>query len=518
MESRIPDKLFVLEMANNHMGDVEHGLRIIREFAAVCGEFPFNFAFKFQYRFLDTFIHPDFQKRTDIKYIKRFTETRLKPKDMLRLIAEVKAQGFKSMCTPFDEVSVKQVVEDNFDIVKVGSCSFTDWPLLEQIALVDKPIVLSTAGASLDEIDNVVAFMTHNTKDFALMHCIAEYPTAQSNMHLNQIDFLRSRYPQLRVGFSTHENPDEAIAVSMAIAKGCTIFEKHVGLSTERYSLNDYSATPQQVCKWLSSAQHAFEMLGTGGERLEASEQEKSTLHSLRRGVFAKREIAVGESLSAHDVYMAIPTQEGQITANDWSKYSRFIATLPIPTGTALLGSNTCKKNVRETILSIILQVHKMLELGNIVIPSGAMLEISHHYGLEKFHEYGATLITVINREYCKKVLVVLPGQKHPNHYHKKKDETLHVLHGTLNVTLGEVTRDYLAGEMVVVEPGMHHSFTSKNGAVFEEISSTHYINDSVYTDPAINENVERKTVVNHWYKVTQFDLEKGLKQLAATF
>jgi len=34
------DNLFIFEMANNHMGDVEHGLRIINEIHNVCRNFP----------------------------------------------------------------------------------------------------------------------------------------------------------------------------------------------------------------------------------------------------------------------------------------------------------------------------------------------------------------------------------------------------------------------------------------------------------------------------------------------
>ena len=67
-------KLFIFEMANNHMGDIKHGLRIIREFAKIKNDFPeFDFAIKFQFRNIDTFIHPDYKERTDLKYVKRFT-------------------------------------------------------------------------------------------------------------------------------------------------------------------------------------------------------------------------------------------------------------------------------------------------------------------------------------------------------------------------------------------------------------------------------------------------------------
>ena len=66
-DTNIFDKLFIFEMANNHMGDVEHGVRVLREHHDAAQGFDFRFAFKLQYRHLDTFIHPEFKCRTDIK-------------------------------------------------------------------------------------------------------------------------------------------------------------------------------------------------------------------------------------------------------------------------------------------------------------------------------------------------------------------------------------------------------------------------------------------------------------------
>ena len=131
MTVRFDSPLFVLEMANNHMGDIDHGIRVVREFAEVCKAFPFQLAFKMQYRHLDSLIHPDYVGRNDIKYIKRFSETRLSREETRRLVAEIKAQGFVAMCTPFDEASVDLILEDGFDILKIASCSFTDCALTQ---------------------------------------------------------------------------------------------------------------------------------------------------------------------------------------------------------------------------------------------------------------------------------------------------------------------------------------------------------------------------------------------------
>ena len=147
--------LFVFEMANNHFGNVDLGLKIVRMIHETTMRFRdrFDFAFKLQYRELDTFIHPDFKSRDDVKYVKRFRETRLTSDQFLTLKSEISRQGFISMCTPFDEKSVDLIEEHGYDIIKVASCSLTDWPLLERIGKSERPIICSTAGVSLDDID-----------------------------------------------------------------------------------------------------------------------------------------------------------------------------------------------------------------------------------------------------------------------------------------------------------------------------------------------------------------------------
>jgi sialic acid synthase SpsE/quercetin dioxygenase-like cupin family protein len=498
-KTQIPDRLFVFELANNHMGDAEHGIRVIDEISTVAKDYDFNFAFKLQYRELDTFIHPDFQDRMDIKYVKRFSETRLSREQTRRLVDAIKRNGLTAMCTPFDETSVDRVVEDGFDILKIASCSFTDWPLLEKIAAATLPVIGSLAGIELEKIDQVVAFMQHRNKDFALMHCIAEYPTPARNLHLNQIDFLRARYPKLRIGYSTHEDPDEIVAVAVAIGKGCSIFEKHVGVPTDRYALNAYSANPAQVRRWLDAASRAYEVEGTPGKRIEPTKQELDSLLSLRRGAFTVRDIAAGERIKSTDVFFAFPVQENQVTANDWSKYNNYYATSAIKKDAAVLAGNSRCVDTREAVLSIVKKVRGFLAEAKIALPGEADFEISHHFGLNRFDEFGITMITVVNREYCKKLIVMLPGQKHPEQYHRRKEETFHVLYGDLRLAIDGQERLCRPGSVVTIERGARHAFESIDGTIIEEISSTHYPDDSYYTDPAIKENRDRKTSVTHW-------------------
>ena len=496
---KIPDNLFTLEMANNHMGDIEHGIKVIKAFGKVCKKYPFSFAFKLQYRQLDSFIHPDMKGRDDIPYIKRFSETRLTREDHDVLVAEIRKQGFLTMSTPFDEASVDVIESQDLDIIKIPSCSFGDWPLLERISQTDKPIIASTAGASIEVIDQVISFLKHRNKEFAILHCIGEYPTPDENMHISQIDFLQNRYPDVRIGFSTHEDTSNTDFIKMAVAKGATIFEKHVAVQTEQYGINKYSATPEQVDLWLESALYAQKVCGEGGLRVPPNPKESKSLLSLRRGVFAKNNIKKGDTLTNDNIYFAFPPKEGQITANDWSKYYSFQATEDIVVNDAIAPNNTSQKDSREKIWDIVKMTRAIIKESNVVIPGSAELEISHHYGIENFHEFGLVMLTIVNRDYCKKLLISLPGQKHPEQYHKQKEETFHVLYGSVDLELDGQVRTCMPGDVITIEPETRHAFVSKDGAVIEEISSTHFKNDSFYTDEKIAANKQRKTLLTYW-------------------
>ena len=140
-----------------------------------------------------------------------------------------------------------------------------------------------------------------------------------------------------------------------------------------------------------------------------------------------------------------------------------------------------------------------LLKEANVVFPGKANLEISHHYGLARFYEYGITMITVVNREYCKKLIIMLPGQKHSEQFHSKKEETFVVLYGKIQMTLDGKEGEYDIGDVVTVKPGVRHAFKTNTGTIIEEISSTHYVDDSYYTDESIMQNKQRKTFLSHW-------------------
>ena len=91
-----------------------------------------------------------------------------------------------AMVTPFDEDSVEKIINHNVDYIKIASCSFNDWPLLEKIASSNKKIVASCANANLETIKNVVSFFTNRNLSFRLQHCVGEYPTSDKNLISNK--------------------------------------------------------------------------------------------------------------------------------------------------------------------------------------------------------------------------------------------------------------------------------------------------------------------------------------------
>lgn len=499
MKNFFEEPLFVLEMANNHMGSLEHGLLMIKEFASLTKKYPYRFAFKFQFRDLDSFIHPDFKSRMDLKYIKRFSETKLSREQFQTLKKAVKDHGFISMCTPFDEKSVDEVEAFDFDVLKIASASFTDWPLLERIGKLNKPIIASTSAATIEQIDNVASFFKNRDKTFAFMHCTGEYPTKHKNLQLNQIDLLKQRYPHIPIGYSTHEEPDNMDSILMAVAKGTMIFEKHVAIETPEFKKNDYSATPKQIEDWLTAAQKAFETCGVVGKRSIPSEKEIADLRQFKRGAFANRLIKKGEKIDSSNTFLAFPNGDDQLIANEMSKYIDYSADKDIEAKASIFHKDIKVENKRAKISKIVQNSKVLLAESNCVIPGLANLEISHHYGLENFDEYGCAIINVVNREYCKKLILLFPGQKHPEQHHKIKEETFVVLYGDLNLKLDGVERHCKRGDVVTVHPGVKHFFSTKNGVVIEEISSTHFKDDSYYTDPKIAENKNRKTVLDYW-------------------
>ena len=489
----------VLEMANNHNGDIEHGFEIVKNFSDVCKGYShkFEFAIKFQYRNLENFIHKDFVDQ-DIKYVRRFLDTQLSEEEWKSLLDFSKQNNFKLICTPFDEDSVQKVVNDNFDILKIASASMDDWPLLETIVKTNLPIIASVGGASIEKIKRLYYFMKNREKTFALNYCVSTYPTNLENLNLEYIEYMRNLFPDISIGFSTHEGNESPLTGALAYSKGARIFEKHIALNNKdkNFKANDYSATPEDLDVWLQNLVLSTKIVGTIEGRKKYLSEEDTALKSLKRGMYAKNNISKGKILTEEDIYYAIPTSSDQYVANDFSKFNILTSTTDIDSGSSIVYSNTEIIDNKLSLESIRDEVKGLLDNSNIYHVKDSVLEISHHYGINQFKKCGCTLITLINKQYCKKIIVLLPGQENPEHYHKKKEESFVMIYGNLDVKLDNKHHLLKPGDILHIPILSKHSFSTKEGAVFEEISTTHFTDDSFYTDEKINSNTDRKSFI----------------------
>lgn len=212
---------FMFEMANNHQGSVEHGLSVIRAMGELVQSKQVHAAVKFQFRQLESFLHPGFlQSRlpgSSNKHTRRFLETRLSYDAYAQMIEETRRQGLVPFATPFDEASVDWCEGLELPVIKVASCSATDWPLLRRVGRTCKPVVCSTAGLTLQQVDDVVTYFREEHVPLAIMHCIGIYPAPRAHIQMDQVWQLRQRYPDLVVGYSAHESAADVDIVALAV-------------------------------------------------------------------------------------------------------------------------------------------------------------------------------------------------------------------------------------------------------------------------------------------------------------
>ena len=285
----------------------------------------------------------------------------------------------------------------------------------------------------------------------------------------------------------------------MALAKGATLFERHVGLEDRGHKLNKYSSSPNQVENWLKAFLDAKVALGSIN-RAPSSSEEQEALATLMRGVYVNKKIKKGDSINREDVFFAMPLEEGGLTSGAWR--GDLVADKDYDLN-EVLSNDLSKQELNDEMIvnEIMLQVIGMLNDAKIFVGKDSSIEISHHYGLSRFREFGAVLIDVINRDYCKKIIIQLPRQKHPYHFHKRKEETFQILSGSLEVEKDGNPIHLKEGDIFLVEPGHYHKFSTLEGAIFEEVSTTHYNDDSFYQDEYISKlpREARKTKVENW-------------------
>ena len=470
---------YIFEMANNHQGSVDHAKKIIDDFAELAKRKNIKAGIKLQFRNLDTFIHPKFKEREDLKYIKRFNDTRLSKEEFGQIVDYINKKGLLSISTPFDNESLPLFDSLGVDVLKIASCSVDDWPLLREVCKINRKIIISTGGATIKHLRKVYNLFKKNGRDFAFLHCIAEYPTPIENAFLGRIKKLKEEFPDIEIGYSTHESPKDKAVSPYAVAMGATIVEKHVGKVTEDISLNDYSCTVEQMEEVIDEIQF-YETAFQG----EFSESE--ALKQLKRGVFANIELNSGYTIREKDLYYAMPLQEGCMDVSDIDNIVGKTLLIDIDKDDPIKSEYFVGTDKDSKLNKYRVKFNKILSEAGVTVTEKDDVEISCHYGLDNFYKVGALIVSKINRTYCKKIIAMIPNQSHPTHRHLQKEECFELLAGDCILTLNGRDIQLEKGKPVLINRKVNHSFRTSGGCVIEEVSTTHIKGDSIYEDPTI--------------------------------
>lgn len=500
--------LVIFEMANNHMGDLNHAKKIINVFFKISQPFrkKINFSFKFQFRNLDSYIHPSSKEAKNLQ-VERFLNTRLTEAEWKNLIQFTKKK-FKIICTAFDEDSVERIIHNKFDYLKIASCSMDEWPLLEYIAkkIKKRKIICSLGGATLSSIRNNISFFSSKKIDVKYLYCVAKYPTKTNNLNLEYFKYLKNLYGEKILGYSTHEEPNENLSAALIYAMGGRIFEKHVGIKSKIYDLNKYSCDNTNIISWLENLSRAIDMCGNIENREKFLNEEQKNLSIFKRGVYLKDSTSKKNKdhyLKIQDVVFAFPSLPGQLNSNDFSKFKEFKLKKSISPSQPIFKKDLIITDNRKFIEIIRDKISNLILRSGVIVNKNCKLEISHHYGLDKFYKFGLTMITIFNSGYCKKLLFLFYNQKHPFQYHKEKQETFFILSGKvrLQIIKKNITKNTILkiGDIVTIYPGELHSFQSisREGSIIEELSTTSNKDDSFYSDNLINNNKNRKSFIS---------------------
>ena len=308
--------LFIFELANNHNGSLENALKLIEDAKSISNFTNLEFGFKLQFRNLDTFLHKDCEKMNN-KHVKRFIETKLTQNEYKEICEKIKKVGFKLVITPFDEESVDFAKECEVDILKIASCSNTDWPLIEKVSKQDLPVIASTGGIDIDKIDNLSSYFSHQNVPLAILHCVSVYPTIDpKRFNMNFIKKMTKRYPENLIGYSGHEQENDFLPSISAVSSGAKIIERHFSNLDER---NNYSISKNKLNELLSELNKLIDVLGEEEKVLQPDEI--NSINMLQRGIYAKHLIEKENKDIKKSVYLAFPkSSTDQLSPEDLSK------------------------------------------------------------------------------------------------------------------------------------------------------------------------------------------------------
>jgi len=305
--SDVSPPFVIAEIGHNHQGNLESALQLIRSAAASGAT-----AVKLQKRSNKSLFTADAYNEP-YNSENAFGATYGLHRDFLEFgfeqyqecINESKKLGITFFATAFDFESADFLNGLEMPIFKIASGDLRTLPLLKYIAKFNKPMIISTGGASFENIDLAVKTVRQFHNEVAILQCTASYPAGFEQLNLNVIRRLREIYPENVIGYSGHEN---GIAMPVvAYTLGARIIEKHFTLNrTLKGTDHAFSLEPQGMQKMVRDLNRATVALGDGVKKVY--ETEFAPLRKMGKMIVASIDLPVGHEIREADLEFRSPS------------------------------------------------------------------------------------------------------------------------------------------------------------------------------------------------------------------
>jgi len=295
----------IAEIGQNHNGDMIMAKKLI-DMAVRCGA---N-AVKFQKRDISSELTTEAYNRP-YENSNSFGRTYGEHREFLELNEEQHYElkeystinGITYFCTPCDVPSVELLERIGCPFYKIASRDLTNIPLLEKLATLKKPIIMSTGMASVEDIDDALETLKLNKQDLIIMQCTSEYPCKLENVNLRAISTLKKKYGYV-TGLSDHTSG--VIVSAAAILAGASIIEKHITLDRTLKGTDQPGSLEESGLKKLIGYIRAIE-LAQGDGRIEFNPDVASAKIKLARSITSKLNILKGQILTEDMICLKSP-------------------------------------------------------------------------------------------------------------------------------------------------------------------------------------------------------------------
>jgi len=215
--------------------------------------------------------------------------------------AELKLDFFS---TAFDVRSADFLEGLDVPAFKIASGDLKSTPLLTHVARFGRPMVISTGGATIDDVQRAYDTIMPINPQLAILQCTAGYPAAFEELDLGVISTYRERFPDAVIGFSSHDN-----GIAMPVAAymlGSRIVEKHFTLNrTSKGTDHAFSLEPVGLRKLVRDLERTFKAMGNGQKKVYDSE--RAPIHKMGKSLVVARDLPIGHVLRREDIVMKSP-------------------------------------------------------------------------------------------------------------------------------------------------------------------------------------------------------------------